>query len=632
MKSVYLIAGNEMHQSLVTALEKNGFNIVGYKYTLDAAVISLSKIVLSPDLFIINGLAQVSGNTEGVINRNRSMILKLRDIRIISPQSRVLLILPSQNPSEVIRNIISLGIYDIHQTSQFDESTLLSWIDNPMSIANFSSFNTGQVPNSDQGEIKYESGDRDGQQNSYIVRTLKKLQACKKSVKPEQDFSKLRLKEINIRSAISKLGMTVDHKVKDYKITVVLGLGNENLESWFLNVFCEVGKLEVVYAGTDLQKLKKAIESLPDIVIVGRKWSMGGIADADIVAREAAKAGSEVIFIAGELDHEGKEMVDRLKAAGIVHIISCQPETESYISGEELVFIVHSIIRDIENREQSPKQQTIEKTQEPKKETIRVLKNEASLIGQILMQEKSGKKKAINKFIDSDGIPLEDKQIPETLNENQKKSTTVKKGGLFAVVSPWRPGLAGRLAAQAVKMFNEVEGSEVAFISASKDSTGALWLDTPDDELMMSDWRVPGSNSPIERDGISLYVIDPSKDICLNSDKELWEIVKSVRKTTRFTVMDCGGDINVAQKCAFLGWVVLLFILPGGDPVEMKISQLWLKNIQEGKRNIVVGIDLRNTAPMVPEGIEPKIVIRNNPADALSMALKRDANDEFRLD
>jgi len=146
---------------------------------------------------------------------------------------------------------------------------------------------------------------------------------------------------------------------------------------------------------------------------------------------------------------------------------------------------------------------------------------------------------------------------------------------------------------------------------------------------MMSDWRVPGSQCPVKKDNLVVYAVDPSKDLNPESENEVWAILREVRKYATYTVIDLGGDIKLAEKAAHQGRAVLLVVLPGADPVELKVSQLWLRNIHEGKKNIITGIDLRGCPPMMPEGVIPKVIVRNNPADAISMALRKNDENEF---
>ena len=44
---------------------------------------------------------------------------------------------------------------------------------------------------------------------------------------------------------------------------------------------------------------------------------------------------------------------------------------------------------------------------------------------------------------------------------------------------------------------------------------------------------------------------------------------------------------------------------------------------------MVTGIDMRGVAASIPEGLKPKVIIRNNPADALIMAMIKNKDDEF---
>jgi hypothetical protein len=266
-------------------------------------------------------------------------------------------------------------------------------------------------------------------------------------------------------------------------------------------------------------------------------------------------------------------------------------------------------------------------------EGLQTLKINATKLGKILKPVSTPKNKPKKKIKPAKinmkkGLALDEKPAEEQIKQNIVKTPTViVPGGLFAVVTPWRPGLAGRIAAQAVKMF--AERGEVAYIAATGQSTGAIWLDVPEEELIMSDWRVPGSQAPVKRDNISIYAVDPAKNLNNISNGDLWDLVKTVRKDVTYTVLDFGSDINAAHKAAFLGRSVVLVIIPGGDPVETRTSLFWLKTLREGKQNIVPGIDLRGSPPAVPEGLEPKVIIRNNPADALSMALRISEKDEF---
>lgn len=421
------------------------------------------------------------------------------------------------------------------------------------------------------------------------------------------------------------------------KPLTILAVNDKQFEDWFCKTFS--GLLTITAITKSAEELERALtKNTPDICIIMRSNHTGGIPEADKVAVQSAKYVPAVLFIAGELDDTGEKMVEHVRAAGIRHILSCPPG--GYISGEELVFQLQSIVRTIQETESSHSGESDPVQRDGRQKTIEgleLIKKKAIKLGNILRpaslsgSNRPGKKKIIpaKRVNLKEGLALEDTpEDNEKTEGNTKNPTAIVPGGLFAVVSPWRPGLAGRMAAQAVKMFAEVEGVEVAYIGASGQSTGAHWLDVPADELIMSDWRVPGSQAPIKKGNLQIYAVDPIKNLNGNND-ELWNLVKSVRKNVTYTVMDFAGDIDAAQKAAFQGWSVVLVIIPGGDPVETKTSLHWLKSMQEGKQNIIPGIDLRGTLPAVPDGLEPKVTIRNNPADALSMALRKNENGEF---
>ncbi|MCL6478058.1 MAG: hypothetical protein K6T65_06540 [Peptococcaceae bacterium] len=368
-------------------------------------------------------------------------------------------------------------------------------------------------------------------------------------------------------------------------------------------------------------------ELYPDIFVVMRQSAIGGIPGADELAVWAAAHVPAVLFIIGELDEPGKVMFECDSKAGVRHIISC--EKGGFISGDELVYVLTGVIREIQTV-QPGEEKEVAFSGEARK-TINSLFRGTGVLGRLKQTagaEKPKVKRSKPKIKMSDGLSLED-GAPGDAVVVLKNPTSIVPGGILAVVTPWRPNLAGRLAAQAVRILSEVEGGEVAYVGASKNSTGALWLNVSDEELMMSDWRVPGSSYPITQENIKIYAVDPAKDLPAEGEIDLWSIVRQARKTATYTVVDFAGDMAAAGKAAHQGRAVVLVVLPGNDPVEYKIASLWFRNLTEGKQNVVARVDLRGSPNGIPEGLRPKVVIRNNPADALASVLKKNNNDEF---
>ncbi|WP_031516627.1 hypothetical protein [Desulfofalx alkaliphila] len=396
--------------------------------------------------------------------------------------------------------------------------------------------------------------------------------------------------------------------------TVVLGLGNQNLNDWFKNTFS--GLVEILASTTTPDEFKQAVGFYnPDIAIIMRPSPMGGLPEADVLAKWATHQVHAVLFVAGELDEQGTVMADTVKSAG-GHVLSCPPgET---ISGDELVLLMRSIITEL------PKEISSENTEvkTPKIPTINLeaLKKEASQLSSVL--KLNGKKKKTAEI----KIPIEN--MPRQNNKQNTNPTAIVAGGLFAVVSPWRPGLAGSIAAEIGKMLAEETEGPVAVIGATGHSTAALWLEVPEEELILSDWRVPGSQAPVVINNINIWAVDPVKSLHTKVEEELLDLVASVRQAATYTVIDLASDMELAQKLVYQKNAVILVVLPGTDLVEYKTSLFWLNRLKEGKENIVTGIDLRGVSIDMPEDIKPTVVIETNPAETLKKVLKKNL-DEF---
>lgn len=413
------------------------------------------------------------------------------------------------------------------------------------------------------------------------------------------------------------------------KPVVLLGIGNNRIEEWIKVFFLE--QADITVSPADDQALRERISHLcPDILVLMRQNSMGGIPDAGSLAVAAAQNVPAVLFIVGELDDEGKELYDRAREAGVQNIITCERGGQIY--GDELVYSLTGLIREISapaGRKEEEECAPDSRLSTEARKTINSLFQSAGSIGRaIIKSAKPSPKKTLGIIRSSEGISLENTgEISPGLA--QLSPTSIVPGGILAVVTPWRPNLAGRLAAQAAKMFGEVDGSQVSYIGASGSSTGALWLDVPEEELLMSDWRVPGSSCPITRGNIKIFAVDPVKDLHTGSDEELKDLLLSVRKTSTYTVVDFAGDMTMARKAALQGRTVLLVVAPGNDPVELRVSTLWIRNIKDGCKNVVTGIDIRGVLPEIPEELDPRVIVRNNPADSLNTALKKNNDNVF---
>lgn len=626
MKKVHLVFDVEDIQSLAKALN-GSVEITGTDFTMDtAAQWAMSGKGDFPDIILIDGTVEVSkvDLQSGKITRDQIFISRLREIRISRPESQVILLLPPERKNDALflQAITTLVIFDIYFIETFSQDDLLHWFNKKKTIADVKNWLPGSDIQDTELSLQKSSFDKENQeepqQKSNLFGWVGGLTSRKEEFKPkpapETKPNPSSLRPVRYRSG---------------QPAVVLGFGSKNLTDWFNTTFSNL--VDIVGAATSPDEFQKAVhEKRPDLVVIMRIGPMGGLPEADALAEWATEHVPAVLFIAGELDENAEQMAERVKSAG-GYVLSC-PHGET-INGDELVVLVQYIVRELifVKVEQQPQPDAEERPRQPSI-NLEALKKGAIQLTSILKQgaDKPDKSPGLLTRLKSqleEGLSLEESAPVEMLANNVKNPTAIVAGGAFAVVSPWRPGLAGRIAAAAAKMFSE-GGEEVAVIGASGYSTAAVWLDITDEELMMSDWRVPGSQAPVVKDNIKIWAVDPTKSLHMNIDGNLWVQLKEVRKTAAYTVIDFAGDFELAQKVAFQGRSVVLVIIPGGDPVEQRTALLWLNRFMEGKNNIIAGIDLRGVPPTTLQDFKPKLVIRNSPVDAFKMALCKNL-DEF---
>ena len=188
--------------------------------------------------------------------------------------------------------------------------------------------------------------------------------------------------------------------------------------------------------------------------------------------------------------------------------------------------------------------------------------------------------------------------------------------GAIAFVSPWRPGLAGRLAAAAAELYAVEERVKTAVIGVSGHSTIAGRLGIEDDELIMSDWRIPGSQAPVIRGNFRIWAVDPGKSLHIYNEEEMGLLIAKAQSDHQRVIIDCAGEHQLAQELLYHD-VDVMFIIPGDDIVERNTALLWLNRLCSTGKPVSCGIDLRDSINPVPEGLKPELIIRDSPEEAL---------------
>lgn len=525
-----------------------------------------------------------------------------------------------ESTKSLVRDAVKMGIYDFVYDPYTGDNVVFRLL-NPATLADVDLESWGE------GEFDAKDEESDAGAGGGVVKRLtgKVSELVQLPGKKKPDPEPGESDQVHVLNA--------KRKSKGGKLVAVLGIGDSRIEEW---VAIHYGEKLQVHAVCDPDEFRQRVEELePDICILMRESVRGGIANADSLAVWAKDYASIIMLLAGEMDAVGKDMVARAKEAGIRHIISC--EAGGQLSGDDFNWVLTGIIRELQESGEDE-----EGTDKPLnapdakkvlsallKGTGQAIKKTASTTAEGSREKPVKKHHARPKINRHEGISLENPGEQVSFHQSMKSPTSIVQGGILAIVSPFKPNIAGRLSAQAVRLFGG-EGDEVVYIGVAHNSTGAVWMDIDAESLMMSDWRVPGSNTPIRSENTKIYAVDPYKNIAPAIGNEFWTILKEERKSADYMVLDLGGDISLADKVSHLGRAVVLVVIPGNDPVEQAISEFWLKNLSEGKNNIVTGIDLRGVPAGIPDlSPSPKVVIRNNPADALNIALRKKTNGEF---
>ena len=602
LKKVHLVFDADFVDILAKSISQFAV-VTGKDFTMDlASQWARSMQGEDPDIILIDGTVEVSqiDKTTGLKTRDQLFISRLREIRLGRPNSQVIILLPEDRKQDVafLQAITSMAVFDFYFVANFNEEHLRQWFETKKNFADVQKHLPGNtLVDSELSEQKSNFNQEPQEEVESVNSPMNIINIIKTQVP-------------TIKETVSSVKITNKEELSK-QFTVVLGIGNQEFSNWFANSFIDT-ILVTATALTSEEFEQSVLKTRPNIVVIMRLSSTGGLPNADELAIWSLNYVDAVLFIAGELDEQGQNMSNRVKSAG-GYVLSC-PQGET-ISGTELVYLMQTIIRDITASYESISDEEADEV-ENTIINLHAFKNSALQISKFLSKTKT-KRPNVHRMSKS----TEEEQPQIQIRNTTKDLTFIVEGGLLSIVSPWRPGLAGRMAAQAAQIFSE-EGSEVAVICATGRSTSAVWLGVSDEELIMSDWRIPGSQAPVEREHLKIWAVDPAKSLHMDIKEDLPYVVKEARSKADYTVIDFGEDIDRAQFYIHQKDAVLLCLVPGSDPVEQRISLLWLKRTLGQKDNIVIGFDLREQG-QIPEDVVSKLVITTTPEEALQKALKK---------
>lgn len=155
------------------------------------------------------------------------------------------------------------------------------------------------------------------------------------------------------------------------------------------------------------------------------------------------------------------------------------------------------------------------------------------------------------------------------------KGITVPDNGALYVVCPSRPAQAGEVSAKLV------EHDNTALVCATPESTAALSLGIPKEELIDTDWRIPGAKAPIQYGKITVWPVDPYKH--LNVPVNAHSLVDQIKSRFSLVIVDCGASLDICSRIAKDEGVLVL--AREGDKSD-EATQHWLENY--GGLNVTV--------------------------------------------
>ncbi|WP_273000522.1 hypothetical protein [Hydrogenibacillus schlegelii] len=154
---------------------------------------------------------------------------------------------------------------------------------------------------------------------------------------------------------------------------------------------------------------------------------------------------------------------------------------------------------------------------------------------------------------------------------------TVPGRGVIYVVSPGDPGLAGETAARIARAL-----PKSALVCAGGMSTAAIALGIPEAVLVEADWRIPGAKAPLEKDGITVWPVDPEKFLDVR-DALPNALVSQIRSRFAVTVVDAAGDLTLTAGAPRNAVVI---VLKSGSELVDRLTDRWLR--EHGKNALVV--------------------------------------------
>jgi cellulose biosynthesis protein BcsQ len=144
-ETLYVVFG-EYTERVEKFLNTHGYKVIGTDRTLDAAAIMARNLDEVPDTYLVLCTALVSGVVDVGINYDGSLIENLEKLRMATPTSRLVLILPEAVEPRLCQEIVRMAIYDIYTASVVKYEMLPEYLSTRKNIADYPEFRSLPVP------------------------------------------------------------------------------------------------------------------------------------------------------------------------------------------------------------------------------------------------------------------------------------------------------------------------------------------------------------------------------------------------------------------------------------------------------------------------------------------------------
>ncbi|MEA1962572.1 MAG: hypothetical protein U9N81_15150 [Bacillota bacterium] len=165
--------------------------------------------------------------------------------------------------------------------------------------------------------------------------------------------------------------------------------------------------------------------------------------------------------------------------------------------------------------------------------------------------------------------------LPGVRSGNNVRAQTIPKHGAIYVTCLAKPAEAAEMA---VKLCQSIE--KTALICAAPDSRAGLVLKIPTEKLIVSDWRMPGAEAPVQWMDITVWPVDPFKHLNIAKKDEIETLIDAIKSRFALTVIDCGSRLDLCSRIA--GDEGVLLVHTDGDSSDIVADQ-WSKTFSTGK-------------------------------------------------